>query len=227
MNRGPLFDPSEAVAIELKNSGKLRYATSSLSRAVHTCPPSSFFSFPFSPPPFLRLRLHVARDVSTYKYARCRGDKATGCASLLMNNASPHGLILFFDVIFAEHRWNRCSWYVRRFVPDFLPSCFWKKKRKTRWKLFLFIHTSIEVQLSPFIRFGYSIMVVNIVTVSRNCVSDSCQKVSQKVFSSILSSPSFLYSYSGLLGLDRERNTEIQRGEVRILKVEVEGIKLL
>lgn len=177
MNRGPLFDPSEAVAIELKNSGKLRYATSSLSRAVHTCPPSSFFSFPFSPPPFLRLRLHVARDVSTYKYARCRGDKATGCASPLMNNASPHGLILFFDVIFAEHRWNRCSWYVRRFVPDFLPSCFWKKKRKTRWKLFLFIHTSIEVQLSPFIRFGYSIMVVNI------CVAKLCFRFLSKSFS--------------------------------------------
>lgn len=177
MNRGPLFDPSEAAAIELKNSGKLRYATSSLSRAVHTCPPSSFFSFPFSPPPFLRLRLHVARDVSTYKYARCRGDKATGCASPLMNNASPHGLILFFDVIFAEHRWNRCSWYVRRFVPDFLPSCFWKKKRKTRWKLFLFIHTSIEVQLSPFIRFGYSIMVVNI------CVAKLCFRFLSKSFS--------------------------------------------
>lgn len=177
MNRGPLFDPSEAAAIELKISGKLRYATSSLSRAVHTCPPSSFFSFPFSPPPFLRLRLHVARDVSTYKYARCRGDKATGCASPLMNNASPHGLILFFDVIFAEHRWNRCSWYVRRFVPDFLPSCFWKKKRKTRWKLFLFIHTSIEVQLSPFIRFGYSIMVVNI------CVAKLCFRFLSKSFS--------------------------------------------
>lgn len=177
MNRGPLFDPSEAAAIELKNSGKLRYATSSLSRAVYTCPPSSFFSFPFSPPPFLRLRLHVARDVSTYKYARCRGDKATGCASPLMNNASPHGLILFFDVIFAEHRWNRCSWYVRRFVPDFLPSCFWKKKRKIRWKLFLFIHTSIEVQLSPFIRFGYSIMVVNI------CVAKLCFRFLSKSFS--------------------------------------------
>lgn len=43
---------------------------------VHVPPPSfSFFSFLFSP----SLRLHVARDVSTYKYARCRGDKATGC----------------------------------------------------------------------------------------------------------------------------------------------------
>lgn len=157
MNRGPLFDPSEAAAIELKNSGKLRYATSSLSRAVHTCPPSSFFSFPFSPPPFLRLRLHVARDVSTYKYARCRGDKATGCASPLMNNASPHGLILFFDVIFAEHRWNRCSWYVRRFVPDFLPSCFWKKKKKDSLKV---------VPLYPYVHWGttfplYSIWLFN------------------------------------------------------------------
>lgn len=67
-----LFDPSEAAAIELKNSGKLRYAN----RTSFTCPPSfSFFSFLFSP----SLRLHVARDVSTYKYARCRGDKATGC----------------------------------------------------------------------------------------------------------------------------------------------------
>lgn len=55
-------------------------------------------------------------------------------------------------------------------------------------------------------------MVVNIVTVSRNCVSDSCQKVSQKVFSSILSSPSFLYGYSGLLGLDRERYRDTERG---------------
>lgn len=157
MNRGPLFDPSEAAAIELKISGKLRYATSSLSRAVHTCPPSSFFSFPFSPPPFLRLRLHVARDVSTYKYARCRGDKATGCASPLMNNASPHGLILFFDVIFAEHRWNRCSWYVRRFVPDFLPSCFWKKKKKDSLKV---------VPLYPYVHWGttfplYSIWLFN------------------------------------------------------------------
>lgn len=62
------------------------------------------------------------------------------------------------------------------FCTGFSSFLFLKKKKKERL-VENCSSLSIEVQLSAFIRFGYSIMVVNIVTVSRNSLSDSSQKV--------------------------------------------------